>query len=440
VIFLVRWVRGRRRRAAGIAGSPNDHELDAQFESTFAEEPTGGLVHRLRSSDVALVAEREIRERLRGRAFRVVTLLLLVVVAGATVIPAITKSTSTAEHVGVVAASKSEIVLVRSVGRAVGARVAVTRFSSPAAAERALRDGTIDLALVGESEILLDSPLSSTDTSARAELARTLSQVVGQERAYASAGLTPAQIAAVSSPRLVPLRSLQPAKPSSPGRSTALIGIILVFVMLTQYNTWTLIGVMEEKSSRVVEVLLAAIRPLQLLAGKVLGIGAVVLAQAGLVVAVALLLGAAVGSDLLTGAAPLVVVTSLLWLVLGYSFFCWVYAAAGSMAERQDQVQTLALPLGLPLIIGYILALTTLSSGSAPIWFQVLGYLPPTAPFAMPALVGLGAVSWWQVVISCIVTVTATVGVARLAAVVYRRAVLRTGRRVGLRELLNQPG
>ena len=59
-----------------------------------------------------------------------------------------------------------------------------------------------------------------------------------------------------------------------------MIGLVLVFVMLTQYLTWTLIGVMEEKSSRVVEVLLAAVRPVQLLAGKVLGIGLVALAQA----------------------------------------------------------------------------------------------------------------------------------------------------------------
>ena len=96
--------------------------------------------------------------------------------------------------------------------------------------------------------------------------------------------------------------------------------------MLQQYNTWILIGVMQEKSSRVVEVLLATVRPIQLLGGKVLGIGLVALGQATAIVGFALVVGAAVGSDLLKGTGPLVLASELLWLVLGYAFYCWVYA------------------------------------------------------------------------------------------------------------------
>ena len=213
------------------------------------------------------------------------------------------------------------------------------------------------------------------------------------------------------------------------------MGLILVFLMLTQYNTWILIGVMEEKSSRVVEVLLAAVRPIQLLAGKVLGIGLVAFAQAGLIVAFALVLATAVGSDLLHGTAPVVLVSTLVWLVLGYGFYCWVYAAAGSMAERQDQVQSLALPLSLPIVAGYILALTTAETGNPSAFFEVLAYFPPTAPFAMPVLVGLGKATWWEFAISAGISIVSTVFVARFAAGIYRRAILRTGRRVQLREV-----
>jgi ABC-2 type transport system permease protein len=214
------------------------------------------------------------------------------------------------------------------------------------------------------------------------------------------------------------------------------IGIVLLFVMLTQYCTWILIGVMQEKSSRVVEVLLATVRPIQLLGGKVLGIGLVALGQAALVVGFALLLGEAVGSNALHGAAPLVLLCQLLWLVLGYSFYCWVYAAAGSMAERQDQVQTLALPLSIPILVGYVFSITVASSGNPDLFFDVLAYLPPTAPFCMPVLVGLSDVSWWQFLVSVLVTLVSTAGVAVLAARIYRRAVLRTGRRVHIRELI----
>jgi ABC-2 type transport system permease protein len=199
-----------------------------------------------------------------------------------------------------------------------------------------------------------------------------------------------------------------------------------------------MIGVMQEKSSRVVEVLLATVRPIQLLGGKVLGIGLVALGQALLLVGVALGLGAAVGSNVLHGAAPLGLLAELVWFVLGYAFYCWVYAAAGSMAERQDQIQTLALPLSIPILFGYIYSITVASSGSPNAFFDVLAYFPPTAPFCMSVLVGLGKATWWEFLASTLISIAATAGMAIVASRIYRRAVLRTGGRVSLRLLFNR--
>jgi ABC-2 type transport system permease protein len=235
----------------------------------------------------------------------------------------------------------------------------------------------------------------------------------------------------------VPVKTLQPGTNGS-SSGTSVIGLVLLFAMLTQYNTWILVGVMQEKASRVVEVLLATVRPIQLLGGKVLGIGLVALGQASLIVGFALVVAAAVGSDLLHGAAPLVLATELLWLVLGYAFYCWVYAAAGSMAERQDQVQTLALPLSIPILLGYIFSISVASSGNADLYFKILAYLPPTAPFCMPVLVGLSEVTWWEFVGSVLISIAGTAGMAVFAARIYRRAVLRTGGRVHLRDLLGR--
>jgi len=131
-----------------------------------------------------------------------------------------------------------------------------------------------------------------------------------------------------------------------------------------------------------------------------------------------------------------VILTTLVWLVLGYAFYSWLYAAAGSLAERQDQVQSLALPLSAPLIFGYIVSLIGVSSGSPSLLVEVLAYLPPTAPFAMPTLVGFGEATWWQFLLSVLLTLVSTVVVAFAAARVYRTAVLQTGRRVRLRQLL----
>jgi ABC-2 type transport system permease protein len=79
-----------------------------------------------------------------------------------------------------------------------------------------------------------------------------------------------------------------------------------------------------------------------------------------------------------------------------------------------------------------------LSAGGPPAtYFKVLAYLPPTAPFAMTALVGLGSATWWQFTLSALITLASVAVVARLAATVYRRAILRTGRRVRLREIVS---
>jgi len=266
---------------------------------------------------------------------------------------------------------------------------------------------------------------------------RALANDLGVEEAFETAGLTAAQAAHLAGAKPVPVVSLQRAPPSGATTTTSVFGLILVFVMLQQYSTWILVGVMEEKASRVVEVLLATVRPIQLLTGKVLGIGIVAFAQATLIVAFALVLAEAVGSDLLRGTAPLALVSTFVWLLLGYSFYCWVYAAAGSMAERQEQVQSLAFPLVVPALVGYIVSLTVASSGSPTTFFEVLAYLPPTAPFAMPVLVGIGRATWWEFAASVVVSIVCTVAVAHLAARIYRRAILRTGRRVRLREVVS---
>jgi ABC-2 type transport system permease protein len=234
----------------------------------------------------------------------------------------------------------------------------------------------------------------------------------------------------------LPVSSLEPGGPDAAQRNATFIGLLLVVFMLTQYNAWTLTGVLEEKSSRIVEVLLAAITPARLLAGKVLGIGLAAFVQAGAAVATAVALAKATHSDALAGIMPATVASTLAWLILGYAFYSWVYAAAGSTASRPEQAQSLLLPLGLPVIFGYLMATAAITSGNPSAFFHVLAYLPPTAPFAMPVLVSLGAASWWQVALSAAVSVACTAGVARAAIAVYRTSILRTGRRVPLRELL----
>ena len=396
---------------------------------------------RLRG-DVALVMAREVRERFRGRVFKVTTLFVLIVVAAAIIIPVLRGGKTKVQTIGIVGSSTPSLqATVRSSAATVGLTVRLVPEPSVNAAKAELGSGRIYAAIVYTRAVLMESSLSPTDVSSSAQFVRSLAENLGIAKAFQAAKLSTAQYETITHARALPITSVEPGAGKSGGRSptqaTSVIGTVLIFVMLSQYNTWILMGVMEEKSSRVIEVLLSAVRPIQLLTGKVLGIGVVALAQASLIVAFALALSKAVGSSLLHGSAPLVVVSTLVWLVLGYAFYCWVYAAAGSMIERQDQVQSLVLPLSLPMIFGYIMALTGASSGSPSMLLKVLAFLPPTAPFTMPVLVGFGVVTWWAFLISAAISVLCTVGVARLAATVYRRAILRTGSRVRLREVFH---
>jgi len=382
-----------------------------------------------------LVAAREIRERVRGRPFRIGTAFILVAVAAAIVIPVLNRSSSAPEQVGVVGASPHQLgALVVATARAAGITVHVVTEPSASAARRALSAGHLDVVMLGDRAVVV-STLDPTGASTSTQLATALAESLGVRAAYRAADLTPSQIAQLAGARPVPVLSLATTT-AHRNVGTSIFGVILVFLMLQQYNTWILLGVMEEKSSRVVEVLLATVRPMQLLAGKVLGIGLVAMGQASVIVAFALCLGAAVGSNLLHGSAPTEVASALLWLVLGYAFYCWAYAAAASLAERQDQIQSVALPLSIPIVFGYVMALTAAVSGNASTLFKVLAYLPPTAPFAMPVLVGLGQVTVWGFCASVAISIVCTVGIARLAAVIYRRAILRTGAKVRLRDVL----
>jgi ABC-2 type transport system permease protein len=391
--------------------------------------------------DVAMIAGREIRERVAGRVLRIGTLLIMAVVAAAIVIPTLTKSTSGPQHVAYVGSlSALQRDVVETAAASVGTRVVLTREPDDAAARAALRAGTVGVVIEGTAGLLVASPVSADDVSTGALLVDALSEELGVADAMTADGLTLAQALRLQAARPIAVTSLTSSSTTSgTAHPTSIIGLILTFVMLSQYNTWVLIGVMEEKSSRVVEVLLAAVRPIRLLLGKIIGIGSVALGQATIIVAFALLVAKAVGSDILKGAGLTTIAASLLWLVLGYAFYCWVFAAAGSTVERQNQVQSLAFPLSLPLIFGYVVSITAASEGSASTLVRVLAYLPPTAPFAMPVLVGLGDVSWWQFFGSALISIATTAVVAHFAAIVYRRAILRTGRRIKLRELFSVP-
>jgi ABC-2 type transport system permease protein len=382
----------------------------------------------------AVVAQREIRQRGRSRAFAVSTVVLLLVVAAGVAIPAILAHNAKPQRVGVVGAQVTAMTgVVREAGHLTGTKVTVVPKPSLAAAEAALRDGTLDVVLVNDSEVVVKQVQVASGSGgglpdAIADVAG-LSRLIGQlPPGAADRGVT------------LPVRGLTPPSASLSRRLTGLFTVVLVWILISAYGSQIAMGVGEEKQNRIVEVILASVRPIQLLTGKVFGIGLLALVQAVAMVAVFLGLGAAVGSGLVHGAAAGIVIVGAVFLVLGYAFYCTAFAAAGSLVSRQSDVGTVVLPVQLPLIVAYALSYTVIYANGASVFYHVLGFLPPTAPIAMPVLYAAGDVPAWQAAVSAILVAVSTAWMARTAAAIYARSILRTGTRVRLREVLRPRG
>jgi ABC-2 type transport system permease protein len=212
-------------------------------------------------------------------------------------------------------------------------------------------------------------------------------------------------------------------------------GVIVLFVLLQQYGQWILLGIVEEKTTRVIEVLLSTVRPRRLLSGKIIGMGVVAVLQAAAIAVAALVAASVAGNTSVLSALSVTILPTAAWCVLGYLFYCSLFATAGAMAARTEDAQNSAFPLMLVMFIGYGAAFSGLISGDPTPLLRVLAYVPPTAPFCMPVLVLVHGATWWQAGLSAAMTVASAVLLLRLAGRVYVASINRTRSRTRLRDL-----
>jgi ABC-2 type transport system permease protein len=373
-----------------------------------------------------LIAARELRQGARARSFRIVTVLLVAAVAAAILIPAALHGEKSAQKVGVVGEGPVAALTIRTAERISGSSVQTVPYASLGDAEAALRDGTVNAVLVAGREVLIPrTPYAGVPTSGTS-LEGALALAGGLVESGGTAAPTP-------SPSL-PIHGLSPPLTGLNVRLTGLAVSIVIYVLIVIYGVRITIGVSEEKASRVVEVLLAAVRPSQLLLGKVLGLGLLALGQALAILVTFVVLGVAVGSSLIHSASLEVVAVGALWIVIGYAFYCTAYAAAGSLVTKPSDAQSASMPVQLPLIASYILTFTVLYGDSVYGFYWFLAFFPPTAPVSMTVLVALGVAQPWQVALSMLLCVASTVLMAWVAARIYGRAILHTGSRLKWRQ------
>lgn len=380
---------------------------------------------------VALIARREIVERTRERAFKISTGITLLVVVGVIVAIKVFGGGPTTYDVGVGPGQQAVADAMVAQVAQTDTEIELTELPNAAAAEKQLDDGDLDLALV-DGKLVVNKDLSGDLRS----LASYASQQVQAQQTLGDAGVDGATIGKALSPTPPTVQTLQEVDPDSDARqAVAFIAVILLYGQLISYGITVANGVVEEKSTRVVEILLATVRPRRLLAGKVLGVGAIGLAQLLLIAAVGIGTGLATGAFSLGGGVLGIIAQVLVWFVLGYTFYAVLYAAGGATVSRQEDLPN-ATNLLTFLVVGSFFAAIYASNAADSTVATVLSYVPPFSALVMPIRYAAGDSAWWEVLVSMGLLVVVTAALLSLAARIYENAVLRTGAPTGWRKAL----
>jgi ABC-2 type transport system permease protein len=423
-----------------------------------------------RLGNVATVARREYVVRARSRSFLIGTALLLVGVIAIAFAPALIERlgrtnptqvaiTSTDSGLAASAAAALEPILTGAAGPdgtgVPGTGLAIV-VGGPLDTERArVTDGELDGVLdIGRSA---GGELSFTYYTDDSATGRTATLVRQGANAFAIAdrldrlGIAPADRAALFAPAAVQVASPDPDQAGPTKDDTALAGqsvlgfgmTVLIFMMVVIYGNWIAQSVVEEKSSRVMEVVLNAATPFELLTGKVLGVGAVALTQyaallVGGVLALALqgpvtgliLQGTGGGAmDVPLGITPGLLVALAAYGVLGFLLYATLFAAAGSLVSRSEDVSSAVTPLTMLCTLGYIIAVygSTGLLDFSEAWMVGLTLVPFLSPFMMLSRVAAGAVEAWQLAASIGILAVSVVVALWLAARIYAVGVLLYG-------------
>jgi len=378
-----------------------------------------------------LVARRELRERSRSPAFRASVVLMIVAVVAVLILPVLMKPGGT-RNVGVTGPAPAALAAtIVQQAHAAGTTVEVHPYPTLTAGERAVRQGHLDV-LVADAQRL--EWRGKPDDQLKAVVTGAIQLATVRERAD-TAGISRGALAALLAP--VPVTSVQlgSVPGHGPGDETAvLIMTAVLFFGISVFGQMVLTGVLEEKASRVVEVLLARIPPRTLLAGKITGIGLLGLAQIGVTALAALVAVAIVPSIDVPAVRGTVLAWALVWFVLGYALYATVYGALGSLGSRVEDAQSVAGPVMVVMVLAYFASFAMIGQ-PASVAAKVISYFPLTAPMAMPGRIAMGATAWWEPAAAAVLTVAAITGLVHLAGRVYTGSILHTGPALSLRDV-----
>lgn len=351
-----------------------------------------------------LVAEREIGSKLRSKAFVISTAILIVAALASVLWGGFTASNASASGIPVAVTSQTQSAVSGLDG------LEVTVADSDDAARALVTEGTVDAALVsGSSESAFDFTVVVKDS-----VPSTLLQMLSD---------TP------------PVDRLEPGSNAADVLRyfIALAFGIVFLIAATTFGGTIAQSVVEEKQTRVVEILISAIPVRALLAGKVLGNTILAMAQIVLLAAVAVVGLAVTGQAGVLDALGAPIAWFAIFFLFGFVLLAALFAAAAAMVSRQEDIGAVTTPITMLIMAPYFLVIFF---NDNPVVLTIMSYVPFSAPVGMPLRMYLGDAQWWEPVLSLLVLLASCVLAIGVAARIYRNSLLRMGARVKLGEAL----
>ncbi len=386
-----------------------------------ARSPGPGGTRRLPT--IVLVARREIRMRLRSRAFVGGTIVMTLLVVVGIVAASLLAGKTTPVRVGFSGGSQALEPSFTALAGSLGASVTVSDIADVTVGEAQVTAGTLDVLVTGSST----APTAVAKSAMPSNVESALSLAAEAAR-LSAAGLSPTAV--TSAMALVPVQLLQPPNPRNTEDVFASLALgILLWIALGQYGNMVAQGVVEEKATRIMEILLATIRPSRLLTGKVIGIGLVGLLQLTIVGAAALVAVQVTGVAAIPALGLASILGDIMWFLLGFLFYATAYSAVASLVSRQEEIQSAVAPISILQVAGYLLMYAALPNPSGPL-ATVVSLLPPFAPIVMAVRMASSDVPFWQVGLAVALIVASIGGLTWLAGRMYSNAALHLGSRV----------
>jgi len=397
--------------------------------------------------NVWLIARREYTERIRTRAFIVATVLIPTLMGGGIFAVASLASKSKAEaHIAVLSAQPQLAADLREQlehGRGTSMTVDLLPGNAPhAQLDRDIAAKRLDGYLTilppvapGARPTFDYTPRSSADIVSVGALRDALSTVLTRE-ALAARGLSSAEVAALMAPVAVNVV----AADGSRGNTTtsfyvAYVLFFLMYMVVLLYGMNVARSIIEEKTSRVFEVLLATIKPDELLAGKILGVGAVGLTQVGIWMLAAGLLAWLAGATSGVALSLTQAVFFIVYFGLGYALYSSVAAALGAMTNSEQELQQLNMFLMLPLFFCMLMLVPVVNNPNSAL-ARIVSQIPFCAPLLMDLRISMSMPQPWEIALSIALIVVTIYAVLWVSSRIYRVGILMYGKKPNLPEIL----